>query len=152
MIFGQTTPADSDRKCKFQRFCPARSYCNNVAHGILPWYKLQDVFSQFTDKIQKLQLKYFSYQRDQRRPFSSTTLTCISKIHYFVRKNSQNADVNRAEKAYQCIVYTPMRSRIASNLQVYLQLPSTNILETTQIHVFTQQRARVKDHLHDSEN
>ena len=26
---------DSDRKCKFQRFCPARSDCNNVAHGML---------------------------------------------------------------------------------------------------------------------
>ena len=30
-IFGQTTPMDSDRKCKFQRFCPARSDYNNVA-------------------------------------------------------------------------------------------------------------------------
>ena len=30
------------------------------------------------------------------------------------------AGVNRAEKAYQCIVYIPMRSRIASNLRVYL--------------------------------
>ena len=45
MIFGQTTPVNSDRKCKFQRFCPARSDCNNVAHGILSCYKLQDVFS-----------------------------------------------------------------------------------------------------------
>ena len=108
MIFGKTTSVDSDRKCKFQRFCPARSDCNNVAHGILSCYKLQGVFSQFTDKIWKLQLKYFSYQRDQRRPLSST-LICISQIHYFVQKNSQNAGVNRAEKAYQCIVYTPMR-------------------------------------------
>ena len=41
-----------------------------------------------TAKIWKLQLKYFSYQRDQRRLFS-WTLICISKIHYFVRKNSQ---------------------------------------------------------------
>ena len=24
---------DSDRKCKFHRFCPARSDCNNIAHG-----------------------------------------------------------------------------------------------------------------------
>ena len=24
---------DSDRKCKFQRFCPARSDYNNKAHG-----------------------------------------------------------------------------------------------------------------------
>ena len=102
MIFGQTTPVMSDRKRKFQRFCPARSDCNNIAHGILSWYKLQDVFSKFTEKIWKLQLKYFSYRRDQRRPFSST-LICITKIHRFVLKNSQNAGVNLAEKAYQCI-------------------------------------------------
>ena len=139
MIFGQTTPVDSDRKCKFQKFCPARSDRNNVAHGILSCYKLRDVFSQFTDKIWELQLKYFPYQRDQRRPFSST-LICISKIHYFVRKNSQNAGVNRAEKVYQCIVYTPMRSQIASNPRVSFQLPSTNCLKTTQIHVFAQLR------------
>ena len=24
----------SDRKCKFQRFCPARGDCNNIAHGV----------------------------------------------------------------------------------------------------------------------
>ena len=40
MIFDQTNPVNSDRKCKFQRFCPARSDSNNVAHGILPCYKL----------------------------------------------------------------------------------------------------------------
>ena len=45
MIFGQTTPADSNRKCKFQRFCSARHDCSNVAHGILSYYKLQGVFS-----------------------------------------------------------------------------------------------------------
>ena len=45
MIFGQTTPVNSDRKRKFQRFCPARSDCNNAAHGILSRYRLQDVFS-----------------------------------------------------------------------------------------------------------
>ena len=33
-------PANSDRKCQFQRFCPARTGCNNVAHGILSCYKL----------------------------------------------------------------------------------------------------------------
>ena len=44
MIFGQTTPVTSDRKCK-ERFCPVRSDCNNIAHGILSCYKLQDVFS-----------------------------------------------------------------------------------------------------------
>ena len=38
-------PPLGDRKCKFQRFCPARSDCNNVAHGILSCYKLQGVFS-----------------------------------------------------------------------------------------------------------
>ena len=100
-------------------------------------YKMQSVSSQ--TKIWKLQLKPFSYQRDQRRPLSST-LICISKIHYIVRKNSQNAGVNRTEKAYQCIVYTPVRSRIASNPRVYLKLPSTNFLKTTQIHVFAQLR------------
>ena len=45
MIFGQTTPVNSDRKCKFQIFCPALNNCNNVAHGILSCYKLQGVFS-----------------------------------------------------------------------------------------------------------
>ena len=121
MIFGQTNPMDSDRKCKFHRFCPARSDCNDIAHGILSCYKLQDVFSQFTDKIWKLQLKYFSYQRDQRRPFSST-LIFTSKIHQFVRKNSQNAGVDRGEKAYRCIVYTLMILPIASNARAYLEL------------------------------
>ena len=43
------------------------------------------------------------------------------KIQKFVRKNSQNAGGNRAKKkAYQYIVYTPMRSPIASNPRVYL--------------------------------
>ena len=46
MIFGQTTPVDSDRKCKFQRFCPARSDCNNVAQGILSCYKLGAVYME----------------------------------------------------------------------------------------------------------
>ena len=111
MIFGQTTLVNSNRKSKIQRFCPARSDCNNVAHRILSRYKLQDVFSEFTDKIWKLQLKYFSYQRDQRRPFSST-LICISKTHYFVRKNSQNAGVNRAEKANPCVCPVALVSKI----------------------------------------
>ena len=81
-------------------------------------WKIYSVLSIFVI-IWKLQLKYFSYQRDQRRPFFST-LICISKSHYLVRKNSKNAGVNWAEKAYQCIVYTPMKSRIASNPRVYL--------------------------------
>ena len=79
MIVGQTTRVDSDRKCKFHRFCPARSDCNNIAHAILSCYKLQGAFNQFNEKIWKLQLKYFSYKRDQRRAFSST-LICISKF------------------------------------------------------------------------
>ena len=133
-------PREQRSKVLISKICSARSDCNNIAHGILSCYKLQGVFSQFTDKIQKLQLKYFSYQRDQRRAFS-LTLICISKIRYFVGKNSQNASVNRAKKAYQCIVYTPRRSRIASNPRVYLQLPSTNLLKTTQIHVFAQLRS-----------
>ena len=131
---------DSNRKCKFHRLCPARSDCNNIAHGILSCYKLQGTFNQFTDKIWKLQLKYVSYKRDQRRAFSSTFI-CISKFTLFVRKKSQNAGVNRAKKAYQCIVYTPMRSPIASNPRVYLQLSSTSILKTTQIYVFAQLRS-----------
>ena len=48
MIFGQTTPVNSDRKYKFQRFCPARSDFNNVVHGILSAtsYKMYSVRSQ----------------------------------------------------------------------------------------------------------
>ena len=79
MIFGQYTRVDSDRKCKFHRFCPARSDCNNIAHAILSCYKLQGAFNQFNEKIWKLQLKYFSYKRDQRRSFASTFI-CISKF------------------------------------------------------------------------
>ena len=79
MIFGQTIRVDSYRKCKFHRFCPARSDCYNIAHGILSYYKLQGAFIQFTDKIWKLQLKHFSYKRDQRKAFSST-LICTSKF------------------------------------------------------------------------
>ena len=67
------------KMCKFHRLCPARSDCYNIAHGILSCYKLQGACIQFTDKIWKLQLKYFSYKRDQRRAFSST-LICISKL------------------------------------------------------------------------
>ena len=135
MIFGQYTRVDSDRKRKFHRFCPARNDCNNIAHAILSSYKLQGAFNQFNEKIWKLQLKYFSYNS------SSFDLYLHIKIHQFVRKNSQNEGVNRAKKAYQCVVYTPMRSPIASNPRVYLQLLSTNILKTTQIHVFAQLRS-----------
>ena len=42
------------------------------------------------------------------------------KIHQIARKNSQNAGVNRAKKAYQCVVYTLTRSAIATNPRVYL--------------------------------
>ena len=75
-------------------------------------YKLQDIFSWFTDKTWKLYLKSYSYQRDQKRPFPST-LICISKIHQLSRKNSRNAAVNRAKKVYQWIFYVPMRSLLA---------------------------------------
>ena len=110
---------DSDRKCHFHNFCRGCCDCNNVAHGILSCYKLQDIFSQFTDKIWKLHLKSYSYQRDQKRTFPST-LICIWKIHQFIGNNSRNAGVNQAQKAYQWIVYTPMRSRLASNPRVSL--------------------------------
>ena len=70
---------DSDRKCKFHRFCPARSDCNNIAHAILSCYKLQGAFNQFNEKIWKLQPKYFLYKRDQRRSFASTFI-CMSKF------------------------------------------------------------------------
>ena len=76
MIFGQYTRVHSDR---IHRFCPARSDCNNIAHAILSCYKLQGAFNQFTEKVWKLQLKYFSYKRDQRRSFASTFI-CISKF------------------------------------------------------------------------
>ena len=121
----QRSKVDSDRKCEFHRFCLAHSDCNNVAHGIPSCYKLQHVFSWHTDKIWKLHLKYFSCQRDQRRPFSSTliwisTLIWVSKIRLFVQKNSQNAGVNRAKKACQWIAYRPMMLPIASNPRLYL--------------------------------
>ena len=76
MIFGQYTRVDSDR---IHRFCPARSDCNNIAHAIRSCDKLQGAFNQFTEKVWKLQLKYFSYKRDQRRSFASTFI-CISKF------------------------------------------------------------------------
>ena len=118
MIFGQTTPVNSDRKCQFQ-----------ILSGVQRLQQCRSRNSLLLQVTRCIQLVHrqnmetsagiFSYQRDQRRPFSST-LICISKIHYFVRKTSQNAGVNRAEKAYHCIVYTPMRSRITSNPRVYV--------------------------------
>ena len=86
IIFGQYTRVDSDRKCRFHRFCPACSDCNNIAHGILSCYKLRGAFNYFTDKIWKLQLKYFSYKRDQRRVFYSTFI-CLSKFTNFYERN-----------------------------------------------------------------
>ena len=101
MIFGQTTLLDSDRKCKFHRFCPARSDSYNIAHEILSFCKLQGAFIQFTDKIWKLQLKYFSYKRDQRRAFSST-LICISKFTNLYERinNNNNYNIIRQYKLY----------------------------------------------------
>ena len=106
MIFGWYTRVHSDRKCKFHRFCPARSDCNNIAHAILSCYKLQGAFNQFNEKIWKLQLKYFSYNS------SSFDLYLHIKIHQFVRKNSQNAGVNRAKRlpqthGYICSFHPP---------------------------------------------
>ena len=101
MIFGQNTCVDSDRKCKFHRFCPARSDCNNIAHAILSYYKLKSAFNQFNEKIWKL-----SYNS------SSFDLYLHIKIHQFVRKNSQNAGVNRAKRlpqthGYICSFHPP---------------------------------------------
>ena len=122
---------DSDRKCKFHRFCPARSDCNNIAHAILSCYKLQGAFNQFNEKIWKLQLKYFSYNS------SSFDLYLHIKIHQFVRKNSQNAGVNRAKRlpqthGYICSLHPPTSLR---------QRKSTCLLNC----------ALVNDRLHNSE-
>ena len=78
LFIGQTTRGQ--RKCRFYRFFSARSDFNNRARGIIFYYRLQGVFSQFTNKIWKFYLKYFSYQCDQRRP-SFSTLICISKTN-----------------------------------------------------------------------
>ena len=74
---------ESNRKCKVHRFCPARSDCNNMAHGIVTSYKMYSVSSQtrygnFTSNI--------FHTSVIRRPFSST-LVCTSKIHQFVRSS-----------------------------------------------------------------
>lgn len=50
MNFGSGT-RDSDRKCRFHRFCQTRYDCKNLAHRILFRYKLQGIFGKFTDYI-----------------------------------------------------------------------------------------------------
>ena len=77
-------------------------------------------------------------------------LICISKIHQFVRKNSQISGVNRAKKAYQCIVYTPMRSSIASNPRVYIF--NLHLKNSSANSLFAQYCARGKQYLHNSKN
>ena len=99
---------DSDRKCKFHRFCPARSDCNNIAHAILSCYKLQGAFNQFTEKVWKFQMKYIFLQAWSEEILRFDLYLHI-KIHQIAWKNFQNADVNRAKKAYQCVVYTPIK-------------------------------------------
>ena len=55
-------------KLKLIFFWPNRCDCNNIAHGIFSCHKLQDLFSQSIDKIWKLYMKSYSYQRDHRIP------------------------------------------------------------------------------------
>ena len=60
------------------------------------------------------------------------------KIHQFVRKNSQNAGVNRAKKAYQCVVYTPIKVTDGHKPTGISVAFIHQNLEVTQIHVFAQ--------------
>ena len=63
--------------------------------------------------------EHFSYKRDDNGP-SRRPLPALIQTQKFVPNNSQNARVKRAKKAYQCTLYTPMRSPFASNSQLYL--------------------------------
>ena len=73
MIFGQTTPVDSDRKCKFQRFCPARNDCINVARGILSCYKLGAVYMEAGDPRMTMAVCFLTliYTSSEKRPLTS---------------------------------------------------------------------------------
>ena len=76
-------------------------------------------------------------------------LICISKIHYFVRKNSQNAGVNRAEKN------NSMHSLYTNEVMDCLKPAALSLASILQLLKTTQTMcllycARVKDHLHDS--
>ena len=82
---------NSDQKCKFHRYCPARSDCNNIAHVILSCYKLQSVYSSFTDKIWKLHLKYMFEEILEKAPSDCLCLLCISRLQVFITKTSINS-------------------------------------------------------------
>ena len=69
MIFGQTTRVDSDRKCEFHRFCPARTHCNNSSRNSIMLKVIRFIIVQFIDKIQKLNLKYFHTSVIRGDPF-----------------------------------------------------------------------------------
>ena len=95
---------NSDRKWKFQRFYQARCECNHIAHGqfsLATSYKMYSVSSP---------TKYGNFIGNLihisviRRLFSLTLFRKL-KIHQFVRKNSQDAGVNRAKKGYHCIIF-----------------------------------------------
>ena len=71
MIFGWYTRVHSDRKCKFHRFCPARSDCNNIAHAILS-YKVPLISSM---------RKYGNFSRNIfHTTLLHSTFICISKF------------------------------------------------------------------------
>ena len=99
-------------QAKIDFFWPNRCDCNNIAHGIFSCHKLQDLFSQSIDKIWRLYMKSYSYQRDHRIPSL------------------------RARKAYQQKVYSPICSLIASSFH----LPKQTNVKTTQINVFPSMR------------
>ena len=95
---------NSDRKWKFQRFYQARCERNHIAHGqfsLATSYKMYSVSSP---------TKYGNFIGNLihisviRRLFSLTLFRKL-KIHQFVKKNSQDAGVNRAKKGYHCIIF-----------------------------------------------
>ena len=95
---------NSDRKWKFQRFYQARCERNHIAHGqfsLATSYKMYSVssptkYGNFTGNLIHISVI--------RRLFSLTLFRKL-KIHQFVRKNSQDAGVNRAKKGYHCIIF-----------------------------------------------
>ena len=130
---------DSDRKCKFHRFCPARSDCNNIAHAVLSCYKLQGAFNQFTEKIWKLQLKYFSYKRDQRRSFSSTFI-CISKFTNLYERILKMQALIGLKKQSVCSLYTNEVPDCLKHTGISVAFIHQR-LKATQNHVFAQLRS-----------
>ena len=95
---------NSDRRWKFQRFYQARCECNHIAHGqfsLATSYKMYSVssptkYGNFTGNLIHISVI--------RRLFSLTLFRKL-KIHQFVKKNSQDAGVNRAKKGYHCIIF-----------------------------------------------